>query len=163
MSGGKLTTFRLIALDAIHAAAQTLGNIESKENDDAIFIAPGVTVDELNTPDKQWAKRLIGRYGQHAKALLNEASDAEQKTIENTAFCLAECRWAARNEAVVHLDDLLLRRTRLGSLLERGGESLFPEIEKICLQELQWDADRWLSELARYQDIWLRYYYLPAA
>ncbi|MEZ5571026.1 MAG: glycerol-3-phosphate dehydrogenase/oxidase [Halioglobus sp.] len=163
VSGGKLTTFRLIALDAIHAAGRTLGNIATKENDDTVFKAPDVTVDELNTPDKQWAQRLIGRYGQHAKALLNEASDAEQHTIGNTAFCLAECRWAARNEAVVHLDDLLLRRTRLGSLLERGGESLFPEIEKICTQELQWNAERWQSELQRYRDIWLKYYYLPRA
>lgn len=163
VSGGKLTTFRLIALDAINAAAQTLGNIEPKESDDAIFTMPGVTVDELNTPNKQWAQRLIGRYGQHAKALLNDASDAEQQMIENTEFCLAECRWAARNETVVHLDDLLLRRTRLGSLLERGGESLFPDIEKICAQELQWDTVRWQSELERYRGIWLKYYYLPAA
>jgi glycerol-3-phosphate dehydrogenase len=163
VSGGKLTTFRLIALDAINAAAKTLGNIETKNNDDAIFKVPGVNVDELNTSDKQWAQRLIGRYGEHAKALLNEASDAEQQKIENTQFCLAECRWAARNETVVHLDDLLLRRTRLGSLLERGGESLFPEIEKICAQELQWDAQRWQSELDRYRDIWLKHYYLPEA
>jgi glycerol-3-phosphate dehydrogenase len=163
VSGGKLTTFRLIALDAINAAAQTLGDNASKESTDAVFQAPGVTVAELNTPDKQWAQRLIGRYGQHAKALLNDASEAERQTIEDTEFCLAECRWAARNEAVVHLDDLLLRRTRLGSVLQRGGESLFPEIEKICAQELQWDAVRWQSELDRYRDIWLKYYYLPAA
>ena len=163
VSGGKLTTFRLIALDVINAATQTLGDIEERESDDAIFKAPGVTVDELNTPDKRWAQRLIGRYGQHAKALLNDASDAEQQTIETTDFCLAECRWAARNESVVHLDDLLLRRTRLGSLLERGGESLFPDIKKICTQELQWDAEKWQSELNRYRGIWLKYYYLPGA
>lgn len=163
VSGGKLTTFRLIALDAINAAAQTLGDIEIKESDDTVFKAPGVTVDEINAPDKQWAQRLIGRYGKHAKALLNDASEVEQKLIENTEFCLAECRWAARNEAVVHLDDLMLRRTRLGSLLERGGESLFPHIEKICTQELQWSQERWQAEMERYRSIWLKYYYMPAA
>ena len=122
-----------------------------------------ITADELNVLNKQWAQRLIGRYGKHAKTLLDEASIAERQLIQNTAFCLAECRWAARNESVVHLDDLLLRRTRLGSLLERGGESLFPDLEKICTQELHWDADRWLSELARYRDIWKKHYYLPSA
>lgn len=163
VSGGKLTTFRLIALDAINAATDALGNIEAKESDDAIFKDPGITPDELNVPDKQWAQRLIGRYGQHARALLDKASEAERRPLEKTAFCLAECRWTARNESVVHLDDLLLRRTRLGSVLENGGESLFPEIEKICSQELQWDARRWESELARYRDIWKKHYYLPEA
>ena len=93
---------------------------------------------ELNIADKQWAQRLIGRYGKHAKTMMAEATDAESLPIENTAFCLAECRWAARNESVVHLDDLMLRRTRLGSILENGGESLFPAIEQICAQELNW-------------------------
>ena len=143
VSGGKLTTFRLIALDAIKAAGETLGNIEILESDDCIFKAPGITATQLNIADHQWAQRLIGRYGKHAKTLMAEASDAERLPIETTAFCLAECRWAARNESVVHLDDLMLRRTRLGSILEHGGESLFPAIEQICAQELNWDAELW--------------------
>ncbi len=98
-----------------------------------LFSAPLViTADELNVPNKKWAQRLIGRYGQHAKTLLDQASEEERKPIESTAFCLAECRWAARNESVLHLDDLLLRRTRLGLVLEKGGEALFPEMQKIC-------------------------------
>jgi glycerol-3-phosphate dehydrogenase len=128
-----------------------------------VFKAPAITADELNIPDMRWAQRMIGRYGNHAKTLLAEASDAERQPIENTAFCLAECRWAARNESVMHLDDLLLRRTRLGSVMQNGGEALFPEIERICAQELQWNAERWRSELARYRDIWRKHYYLPGA
>jgi glycerol-3-phosphate dehydrogenase len=163
VSGGKLTTFRLIALDAINAAMATVGSVEPSEGDDSVFKAPAITADELNIPDMRWAQRMIGRYGNHAKTLLAEASDAERQPIENTAFCLAECRWAARNESVMHLDDLLLRRTRLGSVMQNGGEALFPEIERICAQELQWNAERWRSELARYRDIWRKHYYLPGA
>ncbi|MDG2045724.1 MAG: glycerol-3-phosphate dehydrogenase/oxidase [Halioglobus sp.] len=163
VSGGKLTTFRLIALDAIKAASKTLGNVEVLESSDCIFKAPGITAAELNVADKHWAQRLIGRYGKHAKTLMAEAPDTEALTIENTAFCLAECRWAARNESVVHLDDLMLRRTRLGSIVEGGGESLFPAIEKICAQELNWNAEHWNGELARYRDIWRTHYYLPGA
>lgn len=163
VSGGKLTTFRLIALDAIEAATQTLGGLQVQESDDSVFASPGITPSDLNTPNTQWAQRLIGRYGSHAKALLNDASEADRQTIQRTEFCLAECRWAARNESVVHLDDLLLRRTRLGSILAQGGESLFPDIEQICTEELQWDSDRWQTELARYRSIWEKHYYLPAA
>jgi glycerol-3-phosphate dehydrogenase len=163
VSGGKLTTFRLIALDAINAAAQTLGNVAAKEGDNTVFKTPGISVNDLATANKPWAQRLIGRYGQYARTLLDEAPPAERQPIENTKFCLAECRWAARNESVVHLDDLLLRRTRLGSLIARGGEALFTELETICAQELQWGPERWQFEQARYQDIWHKYYFLPEA
>jgi glycerol-3-phosphate dehydrogenase len=56
---------------------------------------------------------------------------------------------------------LLLRRTRLGSLLEKGGESLFPALKAICATELHWDDDRWNTEEARYREIWRKHYYLP--
>ncbi|MEZ5569698.1 MAG: glycerol-3-phosphate dehydrogenase/oxidase [Halioglobus sp.] len=161
VSGGKLTTFRLIALDAINAAASAFDHFDNTERDDSVFITPGITADDLDTPDKDWARRLIGRYGHHARDVLATAPADERAPIATTGFCLAECRWAARNEAVVHLDDLLLRRTRLGALLERGAEALFPALQTICAQELQWDAQRWENELARYRDIWAKYYYLP--
>jgi glycerol-3-phosphate dehydrogenase len=64
---------------------------------------------------------------------------------------------------VQHLDDLLLRRTRLGSLLENGGESLFPALALICSEELHWDSARWQVEEARYREIWRKHYYLPTA
>ena len=163
VSGGKLTTFRLIALDALKAAAPALGKLSSRETDDAIFRVPEITPDDLDTVDKTWAQRLIGRYGEHAKAILAEAGTDEKNCLEGTGFCFAECRWAARNESVLHLDDLLLRRTRLGSLVPNGGESLFPALAKICADELNWDATRWQAEEARYREIWRKYYFLPEA
>jgi glycerol-3-phosphate dehydrogenase len=163
VSGGKLTTFRLIALHALNVAMESHARVDSGASDDAIFTTPTIPVAELNTPDKAWAQRLLGRYGAHAKTLLNDAPAAERQLIGSTAFCLAECRWAARNEAVMHLDDLLLRRTRLGSLLERGGEDLFADIEQICAQELHWDKQRWQVERERYQQIWRKYYSLPGS
>jgi glycerol-3-phosphate dehydrogenase len=163
VSGGKLTTFRLIALDAINAAEEYLGNLEVREGDDTIFAASVISSDELNTVNREWAQRLIGRYGNHAKTILAKANENEVDLIADTQFCLAECRWAARNESVVHLDDLLLRRTRIGALMKNGAEALFPAIENICAEELHWDAARWQFELSRYRDIWTQHYYLPAS
>ena len=161
VSGGKLTTFRLIALDALAAAGPALGRVAVQEASDAIFQTPSISVDQLDTTDRQWAQRLIGRYGDCARTLLKVADAGERQLIGDTQFCLAECRWAARHEAVVHLDDLLLRRTRLGSLLENGGEALFPALQGICATELNWDDDRWQAEAVRYREIWRKHYYLP--
>ena len=126
-----------------------------------MFIAPDLTAKELIAEDPAWAQRLLGRYGIQAKAMLDSAPASEHQRIPGTDFCLAECRWAARNEAVLHLDDLLLRRTRLGMVMVHGGSELFPALEAICAAELGWSGDHWRHEAKRYLDIWQRFYSLP--
>jgi glycerol-3-phosphate dehydrogenase len=64
---------------------------------------------------------------------------------------------------VQHLDDLMLRRTRLGLLLPAGGSQVLDAVRGICLDELGWDEARWGQELERYQKICDRYYSLPEA
>ena len=160
VSGGKLTTFRLIALDALAAAQPKLPEAQAFI-DDRVFSAPSITAEALVPSNPAWAQRLLGRYGDKALAILAEASAQEQKQIGDTEFCLAECRWAARHESVQHLDDLLLRRTRLGMCLANGGSEIFASLQEICMAELGWDKQQWQAELSRYQDIWQRFYYLP--
>lgn len=62
---------------------------------------------------------------------------------------------------VVHLDDLLLRRVRLGLLLPEGGRELLPEIRSSCQPELGWDDPRWEVEADSYLEIWRTCYSLP--
>ena len=111
--------------------------------------------------DEPMRRRLLGRYGAHAPALTMAAHPGELEAIPGTHTLWAELRWTARHEQVCHLDDLLLRRTRLGLLLPQGAAGLFPALQGICQQELGWTAERWLSERARYQALWQRCYSLP--
>ena len=71
---------------------------------------------------------------------------------------LAELRWAAREEGVVHLADLLLRRVRIGMLLPNGAQDIMDKIRAIVQPELGWDDARWATELASYRGTWQRYY-----
>jgi hypothetical protein len=73
-----------------------------------------------------------------------------------------ELRWAARSEGVCHLEDLLLRRTRLGHILPHGGENILPFVKQICLAELHWNESQWQQELADYQSLITRCYSLPS-
>lgn len=160
VSGGKLTTFRLIALDALSAAREHLPEPQPF-TDETVFTTADISAEQLVPDNPTWGQRLLGRYGSKAKAILETTPPEEHLRIANTEFCLAECRWAARHEAVIHLDDLLLRRTRLGMLLRDGGSELFTSLEPICNSELGWDSARWQQEVSRYQDIWQRFYSLP--
>lgn len=165
VSGGKLTTFRLIALDALQAAHDTLPAVSVDPEDSAVFPPLSLTVRDLPIDDETWGRRLLGRYGDAARQMLEEAQVEaqidEREPIAGTQFCLAECRWALRHEAVTHLDDLLLRRTRLGSILRAGGAELFDTLRVMCAQELNWSEQRWAQEQARYEEIWQRCYGLP--
>ena len=63
---------------------------------------------------------------------------------------------------VMHLQDLLLRRTRLGLLLRTGGAALLPRIRTICQGELGWSDAQWHTEQADYLAVWQRHYSPPA-
>jgi len=170
-SGGKLTTFRLTAIEAINAAMPWLGanqnnNHKQKDSNDKVFANNAFKQrfkDKLihDKHNESWLQRLIGRYGNNAALILEQKNKEENITIANTQFCLAECRWAIKNEAVTHLDDLLLRRTRLGLLLKNGAEELFTPLADIFQQELGWNKAKWQDEVIRYNAIWQQCYYLP--
>lgn len=78
----------------------------------------------------------MGRYGACAPDLAAAAKPGEMKLIPGTQILWAELRWAARAEGVVHLEDLLLRRVRLGLFLPQGGRALLPQIRAMCQPEL---------------------------
>ena len=61
-----------------------------------------------------------------------------------------------------HLDDLLLRRLRLGLVLPQGAETQLPAVRRICQEELGWDQARWDQEEARYRALWTHNYSIPA-
>ncbi len=160
VSGGKLTTFRLIALDVLNAAKDNLPAAK-KFNDDRIFSTPRISVDSLVVENTSWGRRLLGRYGEKAVEVLNESSSEDYKNLGETEFSIAECRWAIMHEAVEHLDDLLLRRTRLGMCLPNGGSDLYPKLKEIFFSIQGWDKEQWQNEVNRYEAIWKKYYSLP--
>lgn len=163
VTGGKLTTFRLIALDALRAARHRLPETPAPDDDQPVLDPVEETLlDGQGELDQAARQRLLGRYGAAAPALLAAAQPDELTRIPGTTALWAELRWAARAEAVEHLDDLLLRRVRLGLLLPNGGRALLPQIRAICQPELGWDDARWLAEEAAYLALWQRSYSLPA-
>ncbi len=167
VTGGKLTTFRVIALDALRRAAPRLPALAAflpagTRADAAILdpVAPGPALRRLPAP---LAQRLIGRHGLDAETLVALASPDELQPVAGTPVLLAELAWCARHERVRHLDDLLLRRTRLGLLLPEGGAAWLPAWAPMLQDALGWDAPRWAREVSRYRALVARCYAVPAA
>lgn len=162
VTGGKLTTFRLIALDALRAARHRLPAMPEPRHDLPVLDAVAErSIGASANLDRAARRRLLGRYGADAAALVQVAQPGELEPIPGVAALWAELRWAARAEAVVHLDDLLMRRVRLGLLLPHGGLALLPRIRAICQPELGWDDDAWQAEEDAYLALWQQHYSLP--
>lgn len=166
VTGGKLTTFRRIALDALDMVRHHLPDLPPLSHDTPVLnpIHHPLEVDGL---DETVERRLNGRYAADAPALVKAARENnlpsfdELNNIPGTPVLWAELRWAARAEGVAHLDDLLLRRVRLGLLLPAGGAAYLPRIRAICQPELGWDDARWEAEEIAYRALWQQSYGLP--
>jgi glycerol-3-phosphate dehydrogenase len=160
VTGGKLTTFRVMALDALKKVyARLPGRPRFRRH--TVLEAPGEWPQGSDSLDPITRLRLTGRYAAELPALAAAAAPGELSPIGGSLALWAELRWAARAEGVVHLDDLLLRRVRLGLLLPEGGVSWLPQIQSIVQAELGWDDDRWRLEAAAYRQLWRSCYALP--
>ena len=155
VTGGKLTTFRLMARKALDAVR---GKLPGRSNDSASqrVLDPCPMLDAGLAPLAK--ARLLGRYGAQAAELIRSAAADELTSIGASPSLWAELRWAARAEGVVHLDDLLLRRVRLGIIAPQGGLPLMDRIRSIAQPELGWDDQRWQAEAAAYASLWRRCY-----
>ena len=154
ITGGKLTTFRIMASEALQKASIYLpGSLEFKLRPPIFNPAPcGIPVQGI---DPFTETHLTGRYGCEVMDFIKSVAPDELKPIAALPNLWAELRWAARCEGVIHLDDLLLRRVRLGLLLPGGGFTWMGQIKAIVQQELGWDDPFWQTEENRYRQIWL--------
>ena len=156
VTGGKLTTYHAMAQAALRAIP---ANVLPAGRGRRMNALDPVT---LSAPCPQPIRsRLLGRYGAAAQELLSTARPDELEPLPGLQVTWAELRWAAQHEAVEHLDDLLLRRVRLGLLTAEGGEHLLPAVRAVCQQPLGWDDSRWETEVDRYRQIWRRNYSVP--
>ena len=160
ITGGKLTTFRTMAEEVVRSAAEYLEKPFVRTRH---AFPPAQPIDvQTDLPfGEGMLTRLNGRYGPEVFPFLKECTSDLLQSVEDTQTIWAEFIWAMRCEQVVHLDDLLLRRTRVGLLLEGGGESILERLEHLCRMELGWATATWEQERARYLSIWRRYYSTP--
>jgi len=160
ITGGKLTTFRLMAHTALQAVARRLpGRIKLEGQQRMLDLTPGE--ETINVDLSRAARlRLLGRFGAQAQSLVAAAHPEDLLPVGNTATLWAELRWAARSEGVIHLDDLLLRRVRLGLLLPEGGQNEMERIRHTTQLELGWDDDHWKMEEQAYTRLWKHSYSL---
>jgi glycerol-3-phosphate dehydrogenase len=161
VTGGKLTTFRRLALDALKAAKSFLPPGKSVDRKAPVFNAvPQTPVQDYGLSPETW-RRLYGRYGSAADTIVKTANRRDLTTIAGTHTLWAELAYVAQNEQIRHLADLLLRRVRIGLLTPHGGKAYLKRIQKLCKKVLPWDRRRWKQEINQYLAQWNHAHALP--
>ncbi len=154
ITGGKLTTFRRLAFDALKAAKPFLP-AETPADEEAPVFGPfeNQPISPEPISDAIW-ETLYGRYGKAAETIIKNASPSNLAVIPGTRTLWAEILHAAAHEKIHHLGDLLLRRVRVGLLTTEGGRVHFDRIRCLCTPALDWSAAHWRKEFRNYLEIW---------
>ena len=99
--------------------------------------------------DPQLIESLVETYGTKTEILLQEQGAAASEPLKSLPdISKGELSYIAENEDVLHLDDLILRRTMLGKLGRITPDSL-REIAQICAGILNWSEEHTEEEADR--------------
>jgi glycerol-3-phosphate dehydrogenase len=161
VTGGKLTTFRTLAKNALMAAAPYLPRKPDVKIHEPAFAPTPQLPKQLNGLSALTWRRLYGRYGKIAEEMMTGVAINDLVTITGTHTLWAELPLLARDEQVRHLSDLLLRRVRVGLLTKNGGRQYLDRIRMLCEKSLAWDSARWESEKKAYIEHWETYHSIP--
>jgi glycerol-3-phosphate dehydrogenase len=163
VSGGKYTTYRVMARDAVDAvlgatattrpsatAELPLDGAATRADLDAIA---GRLVRDTAL-DTEGAASLVDRHGTRAPevAAMGLARDLLRPLVAGHPYLEAEVAWAVDRERAMSLDDVLARRIRLAPALRDRGEAVAPRVAEIAGDALGWDAVRRAAEVVRYLD-----------
>lgn len=163
IAGGKYTTYRLMAKDAVDAVAATLARSVPPCCTDRLPLVGADGVHALRNGrarlaaeagiDAAWVDHLLGRYGSTTTALLDLVADEPALGVPvpgAPGYLAAEFVHAARNEGALRLADLLVRRTRVFMETGDGGRAAAPAVAELVADELGWSDRRRHAEVAEY-------------
>ena len=167
VAGGKYTTYRVMAADAVDTAVAELG-------ERAAAVPPSITeripllgadgypgmvnradrvADHYEIREDQ-VLRLLGRYGTLTEDVLELAAgrpDLLDALGGADGYLRVEVVYAAVAEAALHLEDVLVRRTRISMEYQHGGVDCAREVADLMAEVLDWDADRIAREVELFE------------
>jgi glycerol-3-phosphate dehydrogenase len=164
VAGGKYTTYRVMAKDAVDAAVHGLNVTVPVSVTDRLPLLGADGYVALWNQRQILARtanlhvtrieHLLHRYGSLAMDLLQliEKDPALGKPVEGADdYLLAEMVYAASHEGALHLEDVLTRRTRISiETFDRGTTAAVP-VTEIMAGVLGWTEEQAQRELENYR------------
>jgi glycerol-3-phosphate dehydrogenase len=164
VAGGKYTTYRVMAKDAVDAAVVGLGDPVAPSCTETVPLlgAEGylaawnarATTARRHGLDVERVEHLLNRYGSLVGELLDlvDADPDLGHPIPGAAgYLRAEAVYAATHEGALHLDDILTRRTRISIETWDRGEQAAGAVAALVAPTLGWGEADVEREVAHYR------------
>ena len=159
--GGKWTTYRLMAQDAIDRAGELLGKSAASTTETHLLVgAKNYRFEDWQNLQSQYSlpadvcQHLMRTYGSRAEKvaqLSREQPHFAQKLTDTLPFLNAEVVYQVRQEMAVTLRDVLARRWRLELSDWQLTANLTPQIADLMAAELGWNETYHAEQVASYQ------------
>lgn len=163
IAGGKYTTYRVMAKDAVDAiAGDVSGRIASSITDRVPLLGADGYHALVNQADQLAARyglhpyrirHLLDRYGSTIHQLLALGTERPElfKPIPGApAYLKVEVVFACLYEAALHVEDVLTRRTRISIEYPHRGVDSVRTVAELMAEALGWDEDRVRREVDLY-------------
>ncbi|QHE71855.1 Glycerol-3-phosphate dehydrogenase [Rhodococcus sp. WAY2] len=164
IAGGKYTTYRVMAEDAVDLAADDIPARVAPSITEKVPLAGAdgyyalvnqtVHLGQLYGLHPYRVKHLLDRYGSLIGEVLDLAEgkpELLQPITDAPAYLQVEAVYAAAAEGALHLDDILTRRTRIGIEYSHRGVNCAEQVAQLVAPVLGWDADMIDRELKTYR------------
>ncbi|HPF05811.1 MAG TPA: glycerol-3-phosphate dehydrogenase/oxidase [Spirochaetota bacterium] len=164
VEGGKYTTSRNLALHVVDAACKKLKIKAVKSETDKNYLA-GCEIEDieayieycsklLETFESKQVDYLARIYGTELTALMETAAKDKKLTEKLNADgeILAQVVYAINEEMAFSLNDILFRRTGIGTL-GHPGKDVLKKVADTAAKILGWDASRKKAEIASAENI----------
>jgi glycerol-3-phosphate dehydrogenase len=166
IAGGKFTTYRLMARDVVDAAVADFGREVPASVTDrvpllgadglaAVQPAAGRLAEDYGV-SRECVEHLLGRYGTLAEEVLGltRVDPALARPLAaGHPYLRAEVAYAVTHEDALHLEDVLMRRTRLFIESADSGTGAAADVSVIMGRLLGWSRRRRAAETRRYCEL----------
>ena len=164
IAGGKYTTYRIMAKDAVDIAVCSLGRAVPASSTAVLPLLGAEGFHELWDARRALAadhgipvpavEHLLKRYGTltHEVLGLIGESPSLSAALPGGDYLRAEVVYAVTHEGARHLDDVLARRTRLSIESWDRGVDAAPEVAELMAPLLGWSAEETAQEIEHYRE-----------
>lgn len=163
IAGGKYTTYRVMAADAVDAAGSELsGRLQPSITDKVPLLGADGYHALVNQADQLGARyglhpyrirHLLDRYGSLVHEVLADAADDPDllKPIPGAPdYLRVEVVYGAGHEGALHLEDVLTRRTRISIEYPHRGVDCAEPVARLIGRVLGWDEETIAREVEAY-------------
>ena len=161
IAGGKLTTYRVMAADAVDIVLRQLGRPTARSTTDTqpihggdiVSVSAGVRDASRTIGDAALASQLVRSYGSKWRdvwATIISTSDGATR-LGPPGVTVGELRYSAERELAETLGDLLVRRTRLAFHTRDNARSVARDAARAVAPVLGWDGTRVEREITAFE------------